>query len=77
MYRCAVVFEFCTYWEDLIAPEHRKSAYALCRDVDEADTPHVALALELDALLWTGDKRLKGGLENKGFQRFFEPGEYR
>ncbi|MBI5290496.1 MAG: PIN domain-containing protein [Chloroflexi bacterium] len=65
------------YKEDLIAPEHRKSAYALCRDVDEADTPHVALALELDALLWTGDKRLKGGLENKGFQRFFEPGEYR
>ncbi len=61
------------YKEDLIAPEHRKAAYGLCRDIDETDTPHVALALELKALLWTGDKKLKNKLEGKGFDDFFIP----
>lgn len=59
--------------ETLISPENRKTAYNLCRDIDETDTPHVALALELDAFLWTGDKRLKEGLEEKGFKNFFVP----
>jgi predicted nucleic acid-binding protein len=59
--------------EDLIAPEHRKAAYELCKDIDETDTPHVALALELQALLWTGDKKLKNKLEGKGFDDFFIP----
>ena len=59
------------YREDLISPENWKAAYELCRDVDETDTPHVALALELGALLWTGDKRLKDGLQKKGFKNFF------
>jgi predicted nucleic acid-binding protein len=59
--------------ETLIAPEHRKTAYDLCHDVDVTDTPHVALALELNASLWTGDKRLKEGLEGKGFKGFFTP----
>jgi predicted nucleic acid-binding protein len=27
--------------------------------VDVADTPHVALALELNGLLWTGDRALR------------------
>ena len=63
--------------ENLIAPENRMAAHALCHDIDEADTPHVALALELDALLWTGDKQLKNGLRRKGFDRFFEPGNQR
>lgn len=61
------------YKEDLISPENWKSVYDLCHDVDETDTPHVALALELNAVLWTGDKRLKEGLEKKGFQNFFIP----
>lgn len=60
--------------EDLIAPEHWQTAWALCREVDEADTPHVALSLELDAPLWTGDKRLREGLEARGFTRFFPLG---
>lgn len=59
--------------EDLITPENRQAAYALCRDIDETDTPHVALALELNALLWTGDKQLKDGLKREGFDRFYEP----
>lgn len=59
--------------EDLISPEHWRAAYELCRGVDEADTPHVALALELDAPLWTGDAKLRNGLLSRGFDRFFSP----
>jgi predicted nucleic acid-binding protein len=59
--------------EDLISPEHWRSAHDLCRGVDEADTPHVALALELDAPLWTGDTKLRDGLHARGFDRFFSP----
>ena len=60
------------YKEDLIAPEHWTTAYALCCDIDESDTPHVALTVALDGLLWTGDKKLKEGLKRKGFDSFFE-----
>ncbi len=65
------------YKEDLISPENWKTAYDLCIDIDETDTPHVALALELKAALWTGDKRLKEGLKEKGFQNFFTPASSR
>jgi predicted nucleic acid-binding protein len=57
--------------EELIDPAIRKKAYALCADVDEADTPHVALTMHLNGLLWTGDKTLRQGLEQKGFNQFF------
>jgi predicted nucleic acid-binding protein len=33
------------YKEDLITIENRSLAYEFCRDVDESDTPHVALTL--------------------------------
>ncbi len=59
--------------EDLIAPAHWRTARELCDGVDASDTPHVALTLELDALFWTGDKRLREGLTAKGFDRFFSP----
>ena len=61
------------YKEILITPEHRKAAYDLCHGIDETDTHHVALALELNAVLWTGDKRLMEGLKEKGFKDFFNP----
>ncbi len=63
------------YKEELVSTASRREAYKLCRDVDETDTPHVALTLEIDGLLWTGDKELKEGLKAKGFDRFFEPGK--
>lgn len=44
--------------------------YDLCKDVDIKDTPFVALAIELGPSLWTGDKKLKEGLKQKGFDNF-------
>ncbi len=50
-------------------------AYRLCRDVDEKDTPYVALSLHAGAPLWTLDVELKEGLRRQGFDHFFEPGD--
>ncbi len=58
--------------EDLISTQNYVKAYWLCKDTDENDTAFVALALQLDADLWTGDELLKTGLKKKGFWRFFE-----
>jgi len=58
--------------KDLISVDSRQKAYEYCRDVDIKDTPFVALALELNSPLWTGDKKLKEGLKRKGFTSFFK-----
>ena len=47
-----------------------QKAYDICKDVDEKDTPFVALSLELNAPLWTNDKKLGNGIKKKGFDRF-------
>jgi len=52
--------------EDLISKDSWNKAFNLTADIDEDDTPFVALALELKAKLWTGDKLLAQGLERKG-----------
>jgi predicted nucleic acid-binding protein len=61
------------YKEALVAKEHWRAASELCKGVDETDTPHVALTLALNGLLWSGDKRLREGLEQQGFHDFFTP----
>jgi predicted nucleic acid-binding protein len=43
-----------------------EKALMLVREIDEFDAPFVALSLEMDSHLWTGDKKLKKGLENLG-----------
>jgi len=58
--------------EDLIETHNWNEAYRLCKDIDETDTPFIALVKQLDGLLFTGDKILKDGLAAKRFTSFFE-----
>ena len=59
--------------ENFVASEHKLQAFKLCKGVDEEDTPFIALALQLNAAFWTGDKQLKSYLKKQGFVLFFEP----
>jgi len=43
-----------------------EKAIELTKNVDEFDAPFIALALELESPLWTGDKKLIRGLNKKG-----------
>ena len=56
---------------DFIGLESRQKAYDLCHDIDVKDTPFVALSIDFDIPLWTGDKKLKDGLRLKGFNDFY------
>jgi putative PIN family toxin of toxin-antitoxin system len=56
---------------NFISVKNRQKAYDLCKDIDEKDLAFVALALELNALLWTGDQKLRKGLESKNFGYFY------
>ena len=56
--------------ESIISIGSIKEAYKLCKDVDEKDTPFIALALELKATVWTQDKKLINGISKKGFKSF-------
>jgi predicted nucleic acid-binding protein len=47
-------------------------AHRLCKDVDDKETPYVALTLHLDGRLWTDHKALKEGLRARGFHQFYE-----
>jgi len=55
---------------DFISIQSRQIAYDLCYDIDPKDIPFVALSIELDSPLWTGDDKLKRGLTAKGFSNF-------
>ena len=48
-------------------------AQRLCAPTDPKDIAYVALALHLDAQLWTLDEELKAGLRVRGFDCFFSP----
>jgi len=58
--------------ENTLTEESLKKAFDLCNDIDAKDIPFVAITIELDGLIWTGDKELKNGLKSKGFNSFFE-----
>lgn len=60
--------------EDLVSLGNRIQAHRLCSDIDEKDTPFLALVLELEAKFWTFDNELKTGLMKKGFRDFFDEG---
>ena len=61
-----------SFYDELsIAQPSIQKALELCRDVDEKDTPFVALMIDLDGVLWAGDREPADGLREKGFDRFF------
>lgn len=56
---------------DFISTESREVAYNLCKDVDMKDIPFISLAIELNIPIWSGDRKLKKGLSEKGFNHYF------
>jgi predicted nucleic acid-binding protein len=54
--------------EEQISKASWDTAKELTKDIDIKDVSFVALALEMKAKLWTGDKKLYAGLREKGFQ---------
>lgn len=52
---------------DIISYPNWEKALELTKIIDEYDTPFVALSLELNAPLWTGDKKLIKALETLDF----------
>lgn len=56
---------------EFISLANYTEAHRLCRDVDENDTPFVALALEMSASLWSKDEVLKNHFAELGFANFF------
>jgi putative PIN family toxin of toxin-antitoxin system len=58
--------------EGFISPANRNKAFELCKEVDVKDTPFIALAFEFDAYVWTGDRKLRRGLEKKDFRKFVD-----
>lgn len=56
---------------EYIGVESRQRAYDLCKDIDVKDIPFLALAIDLNVPLWTGDRKLKDGLKSKGFNNFY------
>lgn len=51
--------------ENLISENNWIEAYKITENIDEDDTPFVALSLELEAKLWTGDKKLSTTIKKK------------
>ncbi|MCG8328267.1 MAG: PIN domain-containing protein [Chitinophagales bacterium] len=55
--------------EDLIPFKIWHHAAQIVRDVDMDDIAFVALSEHLNCKLWTGDKKLRRGIIEKGFQK--------
>jgi predicted nucleic acid-binding protein len=53
--------------EALLDESLLNKAEAVLSEIDPDDAPFLALAWQLDAKLWSGDKKLRAGLLNKGF----------
>ena len=59
------------YDENAISSDALQKAWLLVKDIDPKDMLFVALTIEMNGLLWTGDNKLRLGLEEKGFNSFF------
>ena len=47
----------------------------MVKDIDNKDTPYVAFSLFYKCKIWSGDKVLRNGLENKGFKNLISTEE--
>ncbi len=63
--------------ESQISKANWTKATELTKDIDIKDISFVALTLETDGILLTGDKKLYKGLKRKGFERVVTVGELR
>lgn len=52
-----------------IAKKYWEMSYQLLKDIDEDDVSFLALNLEINGNLWTGDKKLINGLANKNYSK--------
>jgi predicted nucleic acid-binding protein len=51
---------------EIVQRESWLKGLEMTSDIDEKDTPFVALAIDLEGALWTGDKKLIKGLRSRG-----------
>lgn len=66
------VLQHLTFYDELsISNASIQTAFDFCHDINEKDTPFIALTIKLDGVLWSGDKTLINGLQTKGFNRFY------
>lgn len=56
--------------QNLIEDKILQQAYNLTFDIDPKDTFYIALSIQFDCKLWTGDKKLISGLKRKDFNQF-------
>ncbi|MCU0392072.1 MAG: PIN domain-containing protein [Thermoflexibacter sp.] len=64
-----LLFEYITVIPSLyITEENQLQAIAIGKNIDEKDTPYIALALEMEIPLITQDKKLYNGLQKINFE---------
>jgi predicted nucleic acid-binding protein len=51
----------------LIPNEIYEESIRICSPIDEDDIPYIAICLFLGIPFWTGDNKLRRGLERKGY----------
>lgn len=57
--------------ENAISTVSLQKSWALVNDIDPKDMLFIALTIEMNGMLWTGDMKLRTGLAAKGFDAFF------
>ncbi|MEQ8713221.1 MAG: PIN domain-containing protein [Cyclobacteriaceae bacterium] len=51
-----------------ISKSSRVTAVEMLMDIDKFDIPFLALSIDINAKIWTGDKKLTNGLLSKGYK---------
>ncbi|MCB0539323.1 MAG: PIN domain nuclease, partial [Bacteroidetes bacterium] len=59
----------------IVDKRNYREALELCKNIDIDDTPFVAFSRYLKCKLWTGDKKLIKGLQEKGFSNIITTDE--